>query len=110
MQTRDAHPFLPIPAGFRAPWRRLGVAGRTAQTLGIEWADSTKQGLDDLAATAKALAAARNPAEILAIQSAYLQRAGARWAARSSVAADQFAALAADLLRPMPAPSPPRAH
>jgi len=105
MPTRDAHPSFPYPAGFGAPWRRLGIAGRTAQSLGIAWADSTKQGLDDCATTARALAASRNPAEILAIQLAYLQRAGERWAAHSAVTADQIAALTADLLRP-PAPSP----
>ncbi|MCJ2090136.1 phasin family protein [Methylobacterium sp. E-005] len=109
MTTRDAHPSYPYPAGFGSPWRRLGVAGRIAQTLGIEWGDSTKQGLDDLAATARALAASRGPAEILAIQCAYLQRAGERWAARSAMTADQIAGLAADLLRP-PAPNPTPAH
>jgi hypothetical protein len=110
MQTRDAHPPFAYPAGFGAPWRRLGVAGRAARTLGIEWADSFEQGLDDRGVTAKVLAATRNPAEILAIQSAYLQRAGERWAARSTATADQIAALAGDLLRPPPAPSPAPAH
>ncbi|MEL6063931.1 MULTISPECIES: TIGR01841 family phasin [unclassified Methylobacterium] len=110
MPTRDALPPFPYPAGFGTPWRRLGVAGRAAQTLGIEWADSLKQGLDDIAATAGTLAASRNPAEILAIQSAYLQRAGARLSARSAVTADLITALTADLLRPPPAPPAARAH
>ena len=107
MLTRDALSPFPYAAGFGAPWRRLGVAGRTAQTLGIEWADSIKQGLDDLAATAKALAASRNPADVLTLQSAYLQRAGARLSARSAVTADQIAALAGDLLRPPAYPAAP---
>ncbi|MCJ2073901.1 phasin family protein [Methylobacterium sp. J-030] len=109
MQTRDAHPFPRNPIGFGAPWRRLGITGRAAQTLGIEWSDSIKRGLDDLAATAGTLAAARNPAEILAVQAAYLQRAGARLSARSAVTTDLITALAADLLR-LPAPGPPRTH
>ena len=109
MQTRDAHPLPPDPAGFGPPWRRLGVAGGAAQTLGIAGADSTQQGLDDRAATGRALAASRNPAEILAIPSAYRRRAGERWAARSAATANQMAALAADLRRP-PAPSPTPAH
>lgn len=110
MLTRDAPSPFPYPAGFGAPWWRLGVAGRAAQTLGIEWADSLKQSLDDVTATAGTLAACRNPAEVLAIQSAYLQRAGARLSARSTVTADLIAALAADLLRPPPAPPAAPAH
>lgn len=109
MLTRDAPSPFPYPAGFGAPWRRLGVAGRAAQTLGIAWADTIKQGLDDLATTAKTRAASRSPAEILAVQTASLQRTGERWAARSAVTAAPMATLTADLLRPQ-APSPARAH
>ena len=99
MPRRDAHPPFPYPAAFGALWRRLGVAGRTAQILGIALAAAAKQGLDDLSATAEALAASRNPAEFLAVHAAYLQRAGARLTARSAVTAD--------LMRsPAPHPSP----
>ncbi|SDO08908.1 Phasin protein [Methylobacterium phyllostachyos] len=110
MLTRDAPSPFPYPAGFGTSWRRLGVAGRAAQTLGIEWADSFKQGLDDLAATAQALATSRNPAAILAVQSAYLQRTAERWAARSVLTADRIATLTTELLRAPSAPSPSRAH
>ena len=110
MQTRDPGPARLIPTGFSTPLRRFGVASRTAQTLGIEWVDSTKQGLDDLADTAKALASARTAAEFLAIHASYLQRAGARLAARSTVTADLITTLTADLLRPPPATTSGGAH
>ena len=109
MPPRDAHPPVPYPAAFGGLWRQLGVAGRNAQTLGIASANSTKQGVDDLSAGAKALAASRNPAEFLAIHAAYLQCAGARLTARSIVIADRIATLTADLMR-LPAPHPTRAH
>ncbi|WP_267426285.1 hypothetical protein [Methylobacterium sp. GC_Met_2] len=109
MLTRDPHPSFLDPADFGAPWRRLGVTGRTGQTLEITWTISIKQGLDDRAAPARTRAATRDPAEILAAQSAYPERGGARRTARSAVTADQITTPTADPMRP-PAPHPTRAH
>ncbi|MCJ2137206.1 phasin family protein [Methylobacterium sp. J-026] len=110
MQTRNPHPSFPVPPGFGTPLRRFGAVSRTAQSVGIEWADSARQGLDDLKATLGKLATARGPAEVLSVQSAYLQRAGARLVARTTVAADLVSALTTDLLRPPTAPRPGRAR
>ena len=98
MQTRDPSPSFPVPPGFGTPLRRFGVASRTAQSVGIAWADSARQGLDDIKATLGKLATARGPAEVLSLQGAYLHRAGARLAARTTVAADLVSALTTDLL------------
>ena len=100
MMTHDAHPLFPYPAGFGTPGRRPEIASRAAQTLGIKWRGSMKRGLE---ATARTLVATRNTAELPAIQSANLQRAGARGAARSAMTTDQIAALTADLPRRRPA-------
>ncbi|MGU3666536.1 phasin family protein [Methylobacterium sp. A49B] len=101
MSNDRAFPAFPPSAGTRLALRRLGHATRTAQTLGIEWLDSARQGLDDLAATAQRLAAARNPAEVLAVQTAYLSRAGERFTARATAANSLVATLAGDLMNPV---------
>jgi phasin family protein len=100
MSYDRAIPAFPPAAGASLVLRRLGLATRTAQTLGIEWLDSAKQGLDDLAATAQRLATARNPAEVVAVQTAYLSRAGDRFTARATAASSLVATLAGDLLHP----------
>jgi hypothetical protein len=110
MQSPPALPLSPAPLGFGTPLRRFGIASRAAQTLGIEWADSARKGLDDLAATWRALAAARSPGEILAVQTAYLHRAGGRVAARSAAAGDVMLGLTGDLLRPKGATRAGPAH
>lgn len=104
-------PHSPVPsafppaAGLSLALRRFGLASRTAQTLGIEWLDSAKQGLDDLAITMQRLATVRSPNELLAVQTAYLHRAGDRFTARSAVAGGLITTLAGDLMRPPASPS-----
>ncbi|MHB2207051.1 phasin family protein [Methylobacterium sp. CM6257] len=110
MQQVLALTLLPGSAGFGTALRRFGVASRTAQTVGIEWFDYAKQGLDDIADTARKLAEARSPAEILAVQAAYLQRAGERFTVGSAVVGDLIMTLAGDLLRPPAATSSARTH
>ncbi|MGH1572866.1 phasin family protein [Methylobacterium sp. P31] len=110
MQRILALHLSPGSAGFGTALRRLGIASRTAQTLGIEWFDFAKRDLDDIADTARKLAEARSLAEILTVQAAYLHRAGERFTAGSAVAGDLIVALAGDLLRPSAATSPARAH
>ncbi|ONF49130.1 phasin family protein [Methylobacterium radiotolerans] len=108
MQRPPALPLGPAVLKFGTPLRRFGIASRAAQTLGIEYLDSFKTALDDLGATWGALAAARSPTEILAVQTAYLHRAGARAAARSAAAGDALLGLSGELLRPRagsPAPA-----
>lgn len=78
MQRPPALPLSPVVSGFRTPLHRFGIVSRAAQTLGITYADSFKTAFDDLGATSRALAAARGPAELVAVQAAYLNRAGAR--------------------------------
>ncbi len=104
------HPALPASSaiyGIGTPLQRLGIAGRTAQTLGIEYADSFKKGFDDLGGTWRALAAARSPAEIQALQTAFLNRAGERAAARFAAVGDVMLSLTDPLLRPKAAASGP---
>ncbi len=110
MQTRDPRPAFPVPPGFGTPFRRFGAASRTAQSVGIEWSDSVRQGLADFKATLGKIATARGPAEVLSVQSAYLHRAGERLVARTTVAADLASALTTDLLRLPAAPRPGRAR
>ena len=104
MQKPPALPLSPVASGFGTPLRRFGIASRAAQTLGIEYLDSVKKALDDLGATWGALAAARSPTEILAVQTAYLHRAGERAAARSAAAGDAMLGLTGALLRPKAEP------
>jgi hypothetical protein len=101
--SRTLPAFLPA-TGLSFALRRFGLASRAAQTLGIEWLDSTKQGLDDLAATMQRLATVRSPNELLAVQTAYLHRAGDRFTARSAVAGGLITTLAGDLMRPPATP------
>ena len=98
MQRPMAFPLYPGLPGFGTPLRRFGNATRATQTLGIEWLDAAKKAADDLGATWAALAAARSPAEVLAIQTAYLHRAGERIAARSALAGNAVLGLTGDLL------------
>ncbi|KQS81838.1 hypothetical protein ASG32_03580 [Methylobacterium sp. Leaf361] len=100
MQRPPALPLSPVASGFGTPLRRFGIASRATQTLGIEYLDSVKKALDDLGATWGALATARSPTEILAVQAAYLQRAGERAAARSAAAGDALLGLTGAFVRP----------
>ncbi|MCJ2049055.1 phasin family protein [Methylobacterium sp. J-070] len=109
MQPRPASLAFPPAAGFSLALRCFGHASRAGQAIGIEWLDSAKQGLDDLAATTRRLATARGPGEVLALQTAYLSRAGARASTRSTVAGDLMARCAGDLLQPAATPRAGRA-
>ncbi|MGX9979113.1 phasin family protein [Methylobacterium fujisawaense] len=100
MQRPPALPLSLVVSGFRTPLHRFGIVSRAAQTLGITYADSFKTAFDDLGATSRALAAARGPAELVAVQAAYLNRAGARATARSAAAGDMILGLTGAFLRP----------
>ena len=109
MQQPFAFPTGLGTGGLGSGLRRAGAATRTVQTIGLEWLDYAKQSSDAVTATMQKLAAARTPAETLAIQGAFLREAGERFTARSAVLGDLFATLVSDLARPTGASGPPRA-
>jgi hypothetical protein len=110
MQARHALHAFPALTGLGSALQQFGAFSRTGQTFGIAWLDDVKQSLDDVSATAGQIAASRTMADVLAVQSAYLLRAGSRFAARSTAAGDLFVNLTGDLLRSPAAIRPHRAH
>ncbi|MDR7038786.1 MULTISPECIES: phasin family protein [Methylobacterium] len=89
-----------VKTGLDSVLAGMGAAAKTAQTIGIEWADYAKQSYEHSAATAEKLSKAGTVAKAVEIQTEYVKASFERGAAQAATLRDLYVALAKDLAKP----------
>ncbi|WP_336487626.1 phasin family protein [Methylobacterium nigriterrae] len=89
-----------LKTGMDAVMKSFGAASKTAQTIGVEWVDFTKQSFEHTVATAEKLAKAGTLGKAMEIQAEYVKGSYERGLAQAATLRDLYAALAKDVAKP----------
>ena len=81
--------------------KSVGTVSKTAQTMGIEWADFTKQSISAGTAALQAMAKAPNPQAAMEIQTEYLKGSYERFMAQAKVMTELYQGFAKDVAEPV---------
>ncbi|HEX8417910.1 MAG TPA: phasin family protein [Methylobacterium sp.] len=100
-------PFEAMPAfdkfgraGSETMLRSAATGARTAQTLGIEWADFAKKSCEHGVAAMQKLTQARSPQTAMEIQVEFLKGSYERMVAQATLTGELYAGLAKDWAKP----------
>ncbi|WP_375409625.1 phasin family protein [uncultured Methylobacterium sp.] len=77
--------------------KSVGTLSKTAQTMGIEWADFAKQSISHGSSTMQALAKASTPQAAMEIQTAYLKGSYERLMAQAKVMTELYTGFATEI-------------
>ena len=89
-----------LKTGMDALMKSVGAASKTAQTIGIEMVDFTKQSFEDTVATAGKLSKAGSLGKAMEIQTAYVKGSYERSLTQAATLRDLYTTLAKDMAKP----------
>ena len=81
--------------------KSVGTVSKTAQTMGIEWADYAKDSMSAGTAAMQALTKAPTPQAAMEIQTAYMKSSYERSMAQAKTMAELYQGLAKDMMKPL---------